>query len=54
MKVQMAKHRDGEKANAMDIGVDYATAYWSDEQYSSNNSGGIESLLSSSGEGLFS
>jgi replicative DNA helicase len=54
MKVQMAKHRDGEKANAMDIGVDYATAYWSDEQYSSNNSGGIESLLSSSGGGLFS
>lgn len=53
MKVQMAKHRDGEKANAMDVGVDYATAYWSSEELSTSNSGGIESLLSSSGAGIF-
>jgi hypothetical protein len=53
MKVQVAKHRDGEKANVMDIGVDYATAYWSEQSYGSTSSGGIESLLGSSSGSLF-
>lgn len=53
MKVQVPKHRDGEKASAMDIMVDYATAFWSSDQRSSApDSGGIEGLLGS-GTGMF-
>lgn len=45
MKVQVAKHRDGEKCSPLDILVDYATAYWA----SSNNvsSTNMNDLLSS-------
>ncbi len=53
MKVQIPKSRDGEKANVMDIMVDYATAYWYEPTSGANASGGIESLLGS-GMGLFS
>jgi replicative DNA helicase len=56
MKVQVPKHRDGEKASAMDISVDYATAFWSSDHRPVTNSGGIESLLGAgmlSGGGMF-
>jgi replicative DNA helicase len=52
MRVQVPKSRDGEKANAMDINVDYATAYWYDGAPPASSSGGIESLLGASG-GIF-
>lgn len=53
MKVQVAKHRDGEKANAMDIGVDYATAYWSAQTHSNSGTSGIDALLGSGTTSLF-
>ena len=50
MKVQVAKHRDGERCAPLDIMLDYATSYWA----SSNNvsSTSMNDLLSS-GSGLF-
>lgn len=37
MKVQVVKNRDGEKSNGIELVVDYATSYWSQERRASNN-----------------
>lgn len=45
MKVQVPKHRDGEKASAMDINVDYATAYWYSADGGRSSGGNVNNLL---------
>lgn len=52
MKVQVPKHRDGEKAAAMDVMVDYATGYWYSDHRSSSSGGGLDGLIDDSG-GMF-
>lgn len=45
MKVQIPKSRDGEKANSMDVMVDYATAYWSSERQAAVAPGAFQALM---------
>lgn len=50
IKAQVVKNRDGEKSLGIDLVVDYATSYWSQERRTENN---MNSLLNGSGSGLF-
>lgn len=50
IKAQVVKNRDGEKSLGIDLVVDYATSYWSQERRVENN---MASLLNGGGSGLF-
>lgn len=52
MKLQIAKSRDGETVSALDISVDYATAYWTSGNRV-QDSNPMNSLLMGSGTSLF-
>ena len=52
VKIQIAKSRDGETAPAMDVSVDYATAFW-DSGRVVQDSNPMNNLLSGAGSGLF-
>jgi replicative DNA helicase len=50
VKTQIVKNRDGEKSLGIDLVVDYATSYWSQQRRVQNN---MDDLLGGGGAGLF-